>query len=167
MTRLQSLYREYHPLVWVLVGGTVFARAASFMSLPFLAIYLSQTTGMSSILIGLIVGLGPLAGTFGGFIGGYLSDRFGRQVVMLSTLFVWAGVFLGFALAEEVVVFMVLNLLNGLCRSFFEATSQALMADLTPPEKRMRVFSIRYLAINVERRWARWWELIWPPCPPV
>ncbi|WP_246258618.1 MDR family MFS transporter [Kroppenstedtia pulmonis] len=149
MTRLRLLLQEYHPLVWVLVGGTVFARAAAFMSLPFLAVYLSRTTGMNPVLIGLTVGLGPLAGTFGGFVGGYLSDRFGRKVVMLSTLFVWAGVFFGFALAEEVAVFMALNLLNGLCRSFFEPTSQALMADITPPDKRMRVFSIRYLAINV------------------
>jgi MFS family permease len=46
-------------------------------------------------------------------------------------------------------MFLALNLLNGLCRSFYEPVSQALMADLTPREKRFRVFSLRYLCINI------------------
>jgi MFS family permease len=149
MDRWLASYRQYHPLIWLLVGGTVFARGAAFMSLPFLAIYLSRTTDLNPLWIGIVLGLGPLAGTVGGFVGGHLSDRFGRGIVMVSTLFVWSAVFLGFALAKEVWVFMILNVLNGLCRSFFEPTSQALMADLTPPEKRIRVFGFRYMAINV------------------
>ncbi|WP_107727151.1 MDR family MFS transporter [Desmospora activa] len=147
--RLRHLYQEYHPLVWVLAGGTMFARAASFMSLPFLALYLARSSELPPWLIGLVVGMGALAGTFGGFVGGYLSDRWGRGVVMVTTLYGWVVVFIGFALATEVWMFLLLNTLNGLCRSFFEPTSQALMADLTPPEKRMRVFGIRYMAINV------------------
>ncbi|SFS62595.1 MDR family MFS transporter [Marininema halotolerans] len=149
MNRLRALYIQYHPMIWILMGGTVFARAASFMSYPFLAIYLSRVSSLEPWLIGLILGIGALAGTVGGFIGGNLSDRFGRMIVMVVTLFVWAGVYVGFSLAKGVWVFLILNLLNGLCRSFFEPTSQALMADLTPKEKRMRVFGIRYMAINI------------------
>ena len=149
MDRILRVLRTYHPLVWILVGGTAFARTASFMSLPFLALYLSRTTGLDPFFTGTIVGAGALAGTFGGFIGGNLSDRFGRKRVMLSTLFVWAAVFWGFAMAEEAALFLILNLLNGLCRSFFEPTGQALLADVTPPDKRMRVFGFRYMAINV------------------
>jgi MFS family permease len=142
-------WSQYHPLVWVLVGGTIFSRAAMFMSLPFLTIYLAQHTEIDPALAGLTVGLGPLAGTFCGFVGGNLSDQFGRRTVMVTAMFLWAGVYIGFAIAEHIVFFMLLNLLNGVCRSFFEPTSQALMADITPPERRIRVFGFRYLAINV------------------
>lgn len=145
----QTNIKGFHPIVWTLLAGTIFARGASFMAMPFLALYLSKTEGISPILIGLIIGIGPLTGTLGGFIGGHLSDRFGRKVVMLSSIFTWAGVFFGFAFAPNVLTYFLLNALNGICRSFFEPTSQALMADVTEQEKRMRVFSMRYMAINI------------------
>jgi MFS family permease len=138
-----------HPIVISLLLGTVLARAASAMSLPFLAIYLAKTTAMSHGAIGLVAGAGSLAGTLGGFFGGALSDRFGRRVIMLAALFGWAAVFVGFSLAKLPAVFLLLSMVNGLCRSFYEPVSQALMADLTPKERRFRVFSLRYLAINI------------------
>ncbi|GIP38079.1 MFS transporter [Paenibacillus sp. J31TS4] len=149
MNRLQSFYRSYHPIVHTLLAGTVMARAASSMSMPFLALYLARTTDMSPFLIGVVIGLGSLAGTFGGFIGGTLSDRVGRRLVMLTALYVWGFVFLGFGTAGSPLLFLLLNMANGLCRSFYEPVSQALMADLTPADKRFRVFSLRYLAINI------------------
>lgn len=140
---------SFHPVVWTLLIGTVFARGASFMALPFLALYLSNTHGIHPVWIGLTIGLSPLTGTIGGFIGGYFSDRYGRKKIMLWTIFVWGLVYFGFSQASHIGVFMALNALNGLCRSFFEPASQAMMADLTSPQKRKRVFSLRYTAINI------------------
>lgn len=149
LRRLQLSLRGYHPIVKVLLVGTIFARVASSMSLPFLAIYLIATTDMSPTMIGVTIGLGSLAGMLGGFFGGHLSDRFGRRVVMLAAIYAWGGVFLGFALTGVPLVFALLNAVNGLCRSFYEPVSQALMADLTESEKRYEVFSLRYMAINI------------------
>ncbi|TXK86082.1 MFS transporter [Paenibacillus sp. N3.4] len=149
MNRLRGFIGSYHPIVLTLILGTVMARAASSMSLPFLAIYLSRHTSMSAVMIGVVIGMGALAGTVGGFVGGTLSDRFGRRSIMLIALFGWAFVFTGFALVTLPVWFMLLNMMNGLCRSFYEPVSQALMADLTEPAKRLKVFSMRYMAINV------------------
>ncbi|MBA2943878.1 MFS transporter [Paenibacillus sp. CGMCC 1.16610] len=149
MNRLRGFLGSYHPIVHTLILGTVMARAASSMSLPFLAIYLAKHTSMSAVMIGVVIGMGALAGTVGGFIGGNLSDRFGRRIIMLAALFGWAVVFVGFSIVKLPVLFMMLNMLNGLCRSFYEPVSQALMADLTEPAKRLSVFSMRYMAINV------------------
>lgn len=148
-SKIRSFIQSYHPIVHVMVLGTVLARTASTMSLPFLAIYLHATTELNPGMIGLIVGAGPLAGTIGGFFGGALSDRFGRRKIMLAASFGWSIVFLGFALAKDPVTFLILNMVNGLCRSFYEPVSQALMADMTDKEKRLKVFSLRYFAINV------------------
>lgn len=146
---LSDFARSYHPVVHILLFGTVLARAASSMSMPFLALYLAKHTDMSAPLIGLIIGAGSLAGTFGGLFGGALSDRFGRKVIMLCALYAWGFVFVGFALAASAWEFLPLSMINGLCRSFFEPVSQALMSDLTPKDRRFRVFSLRYLAINI------------------
>ncbi|WP_139490169.1 MDR family MFS transporter [Brevibacillus dissolubilis] len=149
MNRLRTYFQEFHPIVYSLIVGTVFVRAAQSMSMPFLALYLAKSTDMSPLMIGLTIGAGPLAGTVGGFIGGAISDRIGRRRVMMTALYTWVFVFIGFAFGKGMLFFMLLNALSGLCRAVFEPVSQALMADLTDKEKRFRVFSMRYLAINI------------------
>lgn len=113
-----------------------------------MAIYLSIRTDMSPAMIGLTVGLSSLSSTVAGFVGGTLSDRFGRKRVMLGSLYISAAVAFGFILAKGAWLFMLLSFLNGASRSFFEPVSQALIGDLTPQELRYRAFSIRYMAAN-------------------
>lgn len=149
MQRFRIFLASYHPIVHSLIVGTVLARAAGSMSMPFMAIYLSIHMHMSPTLIGITIGVGSLAGTIGGFIGGTLSDRLGRKKVMMGALYTWGIVFICFSLASQVWIFILLSTLNGLCRSFFEPVSQALMGDLTEPERRLKVFSLRYTAINI------------------
>lgn len=139
----------FHPLVWSILFGTVFTRIASFMTLPFLALYLHRELNASPVDIGVTLGVAQLFATFGGIFGGYLTDKVGRKVIILLTIFVWSAVFFGFALFHSVPLFIVLSALNGLCRSFFEPSTQALMIDFTEKEKRRRLFSVRYTAINV------------------
>lgn len=149
MIRIKQYIGQFHPIVWVLLLGTVLTRGSAFMTLPFLSIYLSRNLELSPIVIGITVGMSPLMGTVGGFIGGHLSDRFGRKPIMLTALFTLTLVYFGFTIANEQIWFILLNAINGLCTSFFEPTSQALMADLTEKTKRMKVYSLRYTAINI------------------
>ncbi|WP_313731601.1 MDR family MFS transporter [Cohnella nanjingensis] len=141
--------RSYHPIVLSLLVGQMISRIATSMSMPFLALYLAKHTDMSAAMIGIVAGAGALAGTFGGFIGGALSDRYSRRIIMFISLFAWSAVFVGFALTTQPALLLLLSLLNGLCRSWFEPVAQVLMADLTEPERRFKVFSMRYLMGNV------------------
>ncbi|WP_066298740.1 MDR family MFS transporter [Bacillus sp. FJAT-29937] len=145
MTALKNL----HPLVWNIVIGTVFGRMATSMSIPFLAIYLTNVKGVSPTQTGLIIAVSSLVGIATSFFGGYFSDRYGRKKVLLVSIFLWAFVFIGFGLVEAVWGFFLMNALNGFCRSIFEPASRALLADLTEPKNRLLIFNLRYTAINV------------------
>lgn len=149
MMKVKNYIGQFHPIVWVLLIGTVLSRGSAFMTLPFLSIYLSRHMDLSPLIIGITVGMSPLMGTVGGFIGGHLSDRFGRKPIMLTSLFMVAFVYYGFTVATGQGWFILLNALNGLSNSFFEPTAQALMADLTEKTKRMKVYSLRYTAMNI------------------
>jgi MFS family permease len=149
MSRFNRYLKRFHPIVWVLLTGTVLSRGAMFMTMPFLAIYLSRSMDMHPLFIGLTVGISPLVATIGGFIGGHLSDRYGRKPILMISLFAISLVFFGFSMVNNPLWFILLNALNGLSNSFFEPTSQALMADLTDKKQRMKVFSLRYTAINI------------------
>ena len=146
---MKNILHYFHPLVWIILSGTVFARTASFMAMPFLALYLYNELDASPLLIGLTLGASPLFATFGGLIGGYLTDRFERKFVIITTVFIWSITFICFAFAPTASIFVILNALNGLCRSFFEPATQALMIDFTEDAKKRRLFSVRYTAINI------------------
>lgn len=49
-------------------------------------------------MTGAIIGTSALVGVFASFIGGNLSDRFGRKMIMLWSMIVWMFVFIGFHL---------------------------------------------------------------------
>ena len=146
---MKNLIQYFHPLVWIILCGTVFARTAMFMTIPFIALYLHNELHASPYIIGITIGISPLFSTFGGLIGGYLTDKFERKTVLISTIFVWGSVFIGFAFAPSASLFIVLNAVNGLCRSFFEPGTQALMIDYTVDERKRRLFTVRYTAINI------------------
>jgi hypothetical protein len=56
--------------------GIFWTKAASLLSMPFLTLFLFKNTQLSVSVIGLIVGMQPLALCFGSVIGGYFSDIF-------------------------------------------------------------------------------------------
>ncbi|MBS4172233.1 MFS transporter [Bacillus sp. FJAT-49736] len=146
---IQTKAQAFQPLVWALLVGTFISRAGFFMSIPFLGIYLHEIKGYENAITGAILGVSFFISTFASFLGGAWSDRFGRFPVMIFSMFVWAMVFIGMGLANQIWHFFLLNALNGFCRSLFEPTARALLVDVTPQDKRIDVFNIRYFAINI------------------
>jgi MFS family permease len=141
--------RHIHPLAWTIIIGTMFGRLVTSMSIPFLSIYLTQVLGASPTQTGLTVAVSSLAGVMVSFYGGYISDVFGRRIVMMVSVLGWACVFFGFSAAQHLWVFFLVNTLNGLCRAVFEPTSRALLSDITPAAHKLLVFNLRYAAINL------------------
>ena len=99
--------------------------------------------------IGLTLGIGPFISIFIGLYAGHLSDLIGRREILVGAFLLWALTFLGFAFAQELWQFAILNGLNGLCGSSFNPVSSALISDLSKPEDRKRIFYLRYFAINL------------------
>ncbi|USG64577.1 MFS transporter [Brevibacillus ruminantium] len=149
MGRWNRIWASQHPIVHLLMGGTVFVMLTQSMSLPYLAILLSQTTALTPAEIGMIIGAGPLAGMVGGFLGGVLSDLFGRRKLMLLSMLLMAVAYAGFVVTSDPLMLLLNSILRGLAGTFFGTVSKALMGDLTPEEKRFRVFANRYMAINL------------------
>ncbi|MNM33159.1 Multidrug resistance protein MdtH [compost metagenome] len=141
--------RQVHPLAWTIIIGTMFGRLVTSMSIPFLSIYLTRVLGATPTQTGITIAASSLAGVSISFYGGYISDIIGRQKVMLISIFCWAAVFVGFAMAGHLWVFLLVNTLNGLCRSVFEPTSRALLSDITPSSQKLLVFNLRYAAVNL------------------
>jgi MFS family permease len=149
LNRIVNGWKEQHPLVHLIMLGTILISLTNSMSLIYLPIYLISAYNINPVTVGIIVGAGALTATIGGFIGGTLSDLIGRNRLLLISLLAMCIVFIGFLLIKSPVLLMLVNIGRGLFSSFFATISKALIADLTPKEKRFRVFSNRYLASNI------------------
>lgn len=91
---MKGKLQKIHPLGITIIIGTLFARFATSMSIPFLAIYLTTVKGVSAGMTGAIIGMSALVGVFASFIGGNLSDRFGRNTIIIWSMIAWVFVFI-------------------------------------------------------------------------
>ncbi|WP_042195961.1 MFS transporter [Paenibacillus camerounensis] len=144
---LRAAY-QLNSKVWNILAGTLFTRTALFMSVPYLAIFLTGQKHIPLLLTSLILAVNPLAGVAFSWLGGTLADKLPLRNIILYTPLVWGTVFILFYYAESFWSFLVLNALNGLCYSLFEPASKKVLSEESLPEHRLLVFNLRYTAIN-------------------
>ncbi len=90
-----------------------------------------------------------LVKTVGGMAGGILSDRIGRQRVIVAGWMVYALIYVGFAYAHTPLHIWGLFALYGLYYALTEGAERALVADLVPGELRGTAFGAYNFAIGI------------------
>lgn len=144
-----QISRKLNSRVWNILAGTFFTRTALFMSVPYLAIFLTSQKHIPIFLAGCVLSINPLVNVaFSGF-GGALADRLPLHKIIAVVPIVWGFVFILFYYADSFPAFLLLNGLNGLCYSIFEPASKKVLSTETLPENRLLVFNLRYTAINL------------------
>ncbi|WP_267490854.1 MFS transporter [Paenibacillus monticola] len=144
-----QISRKLNRRVWNILAGTFFTRTALFMSVPYLAIFLTSQKQIPIFLAGCVLSINPLVNVaFSGF-GGALADRLPLHKIIAVVPVVWGVVFILFYYADSFPAFLLLNGLNGLCYSIFEPASKKVLSSETLPENRLLVFNLRYTAINL------------------
>ncbi|HHF0526077.1 TPA: MFS transporter [Legionella anisa] len=143
-------------LIWCLLSGIVCVNLAKFMCLPFLILFLSHNTQAPLWISGLVCGIAPFCSIFGGFIGGQLSDKYGRIPLLYISIFTSACILILIGLSEQInsrhiqlIWIGILNGVFGLCSSFFQPVALALLSELVDKEHRELFFHLRYAAMNV------------------
>jgi MFS family permease len=96
----------------------------------------AQERGMSVIGILAMLAVFNLVYTLISTPAGSLSDRIGREKMIIGGWFVYALVYLGFGLADTVWHIWVLYILYGFYYGLAYGTSKAMVADLVPEELR-------------------------------
>jgi MFS family permease len=149
---MRDLFRRFDRAVWSLALTQLITSAGFSLALPFLSLYLSRERGLSMSLVGTIMLLAAFAGALGQFLGGDLSDRFGRKPVLLGAILFRILVFMGlaFLIFREgriwgiVLTYMAVRLSGGLATP----PVSALLADLTVG-KRVEGYGLLRVGANV------------------
>ncbi|MEO5916688.1 MAG: MFS transporter [Luteolibacter sp.] len=140
---LASLPGQY----WILFSGTLVNRFGNFV-MPFLVIYLKMH-GHDERTIGFTLGAYGAGGLCAGILGGWLADRVGRKATMLISCTGAATFMLLLSQANSVIALLMTTFMTGLSAGIYSPAAGALIADLIPPELRVRAFACQRWAINV------------------
>lgn len=133
---------------WVVFVGTLVNRAGTFVE-PFLILYLTTQRGFSPAEAGLVLTVYGLGALCSQLIGGWLADRVGRRVTLAGSLVASAASLLLLGSATTTATLMAGALLVGLFGDMYRPASQALVADVVPPEKRPLAFGYLFWAVNL------------------
>lgn len=148
-TSLRDL-RTYPRSLWILFIATFVYTAGSGLAFPLEGIYLRTHLHASWFTISILFGLlGILASPFQ-IVGGAVTDRVGRRIPMIVASISGIVWFVGFAFAGQawqVGVLVVVE--SALGWPLFLTSSNAMIADVLPQEKRANAYSLIRTAMNV------------------
>jgi MFS family permease len=117
---------------------------------PFSAIHFHNVVGIPLSLVGTGLGALAVASVVSGLISGPLSDRYGRKPLMLTALTGSSVAFFAFALVEGFAGYLLVSVAAGLAgNSMFDAARNAMVADVTPLERRSRAYGLVRVGGNV------------------
>ena len=117
-----------------------------FMILPVFSLHADDYSGATPVLIGLAIGVYGLTQGLFQLPFGFLSDRFGRKVVIVTGLLIFCVGSIVAAEAESITEVIAGRALQGL--GAIAAAVMALAADLTREEVRIRIMAIIGMSIG-------------------
>ncbi|MCE5257327.1 MAG: MFS transporter [Spirochaetaceae bacterium] len=143
-----GVYRGLPRPLYTLFVASVVNSIGTFV-FPFMTLYLTGKLGMSQGDTGKFMMLLSIIYIPGNFIGGKLSDRFGRKRVMIIAQVVSAVLYIpcGFTVFSRFVPWLIL--VSVFFDGITDPARSAMMTDLTTPENRRTAFSLTYLGHNL------------------
>ncbi len=133
---------------WVLWGATLVNKLGAFI-VPFLSLYLVKHRGLGVAEAGGLFSLFGLGSLVANPLGGWLSDRYGRRVGMLTGLCGAAGAVLLLGRAEGRAQLAAAAFGLGLMMDLYRPSVMAIVADVVPREDQPRAYNLLYWAVNV------------------
>ncbi|WP_372516120.1 MFS transporter [Streptantibioticus silvisoli] len=133
---------------WILVGAALSALGRG-LTLPFLFIYLTEVRGLSGTLAGLAIGLYGVGSLVLSPVGGSLIDRIGVRRVLLPCLAIEGVGTAGLAFVGSLWTVLLVMTVIAIGSSAIWAGQSVLLASLTAPGERQRVFGLQFTLLNL------------------
>lgn len=153
MAGRSSYLKQFDRRVWALFVGRIISATGFSIAIPFLSIYFHYDLGIPMTLVGLVFLVSTGAGAAGQIIGGEVADRFGRRRIMILAMASRAVIFLGISLiiafTNDFLSIAALITCSSFVGSLFEPASNAMVADVVEPSKRLEAYGLLRIGQNV------------------
>lgn len=129
--------------------GMLISTLGSSMIWPFLMIYVSETLDVSLAVVTSLMTVNSVTSLLFSFIAGPVIDRLGRKWVMVISLVGNGACYIFMSMADSMPAFVVLMALRGAFHPLYQVGSDAMMADMLPPQKRSDGYSLLRMSNNL------------------
>jgi MFS family permease len=148
--RARKAFSRFDRRVWLLLFAMLVFRFGHGLYFPFSSIYFHNVLGIPLSLVGVGLAVFAAASVLSGLVAGPLTDRYGRKPLMLAALAGSSASFFAFSLVGGFAGYLAVSAAHGFVGwSMFEASRNAMVADVTPQEMRSRAFGLVRVGGNV------------------
>ncbi|HEX9837701.1 MAG TPA: MFS transporter [Anaerolineales bacterium] len=149
LERTRKVYNEYPRAFWIYNIIVFIDRLGGFMLYPFFALYLTQKFDIGMSTVGILFAVFSISHMAGSALGGAITDRMGRKIVIIFSLVLSSLSALGMGFAPTLGIFVAVSAIVGTLSSVGQPAHEAVVADLLPPEKRAEGYGIIRVIFNV------------------
>lgn len=140
--------RRLPPGLWLLLGATLINRAGT-MVLPFLALYLTRSRGLTDFQAGLVLAVYGAGALLTAPFAGRLADRYGPRRILELSLFASGTAILLLLAAPGFPTLALAAFLWSVLAEAYRPASVAAVSELVPPEQLRTGISLVRLAVNL------------------
>lgn len=116
---------------------------------PFMTIYIRQHLDVPLTTVGLLLSLNSAMSLVATFLAGPVADRLGRKGVMIVSLSGNCLVYLAMNVADSLPLWAILMAVMGAFGPLFRVGSNAMVADLVPPDQRASAYALLRMSSNL------------------
>ncbi|MBC8336161.1 MAG: MFS transporter, partial [Anaerolineales bacterium] len=149
LTSLRSIYNEYSPKFWLVVGVSFIDGVGGKILFPFFSLYITWKFDVGMTQAGIVLGIFAAFGMVGNMIGGALTDKFGRRNLIIFGLVASALSTLSLGLVNDLAALYPLAVFVGLLSHIAGPAHQAMIADILPEKQRAEGFGILRVVGNL------------------
>ncbi|WP_059925906.1 MFS transporter [Burkholderia ubonensis] len=119
------------------------------ITLPIIAVYLSDTLALGTTVVGYILSASLAIGTLSSLYGGHIVDHADRRILLFGGIAVYGATYFAFPHIRNGWTVFALLALSYSAASLLDIAIKVYLAQLVEPADRVKVFSLRYTLNNV------------------
>ena len=147
--RIKKIHNDFPSNFWLVVLVSFIDNLGGNTLWPFFTLYVTQRFDVGLTQAGLVLGSFSAFGLIGNMLGGGLTDKFGRKVIIIAGLVFSALSTLSLGLVKEFSMLLPLAVVIGLLSRMAGPAHQAMVVDILPEEKRQEGFGILRVVANL------------------
>lgn len=131
------------------MGGMFIDQLGGALIFPFFGLYITSKYNVGMTEVGVMFTILALSSLVGSLIGGALTDKFGRRIMILFGLVISSTSTLLLAFAPTLEFIYLAGLIVGLFGNMAGPAHQAIVADVLPEDKRVDGFGVLRVIANL------------------
>mgnify|MGYP001765550247 CR=1 FL=1 len=141
---LSGYPRQFKLMFWGMLISTI----GSSMIWPFLMIYIKKQVDLPLSTVTALTAINAASGLVSALLAGPITDRLGRKWILVFSLVGNGLVYFFMGQAHTLPAFAVLMAFSGIFNPVYRVSSDAMLADLIPPDQRPNAYALLRLSNN-------------------